>query len=87
MRQQAASYSENGGAKGRPSWRSSFLGDPGTTFLYRPRSFRNSPAPRSALRPKRVALRATQGFAPTRVREWINQEWGQMKRSKGAKSS
>src|SRR5258708_1012297 len=46
------------------------------TFLYRPRCFRKSPAPRSALRPKRVTLRATQGFAPTGVRELIHQEVG-----------
>src|SRR6266404_655564 len=46
------------------------------TFLYRPRCFRKAPAPRSALRPKRVTLRATQGFAPTGVRELIHQEVG-----------
>src|SRR5437667_6627933 len=46
------------------------------TFLYRPRCFRNSPATRSALRPKRVTLRATQGFAPTGLRELIYQEVG-----------
>src|SRR6266404_903617 len=46
------------------------------TFLYRPRCFRKAPAPRSALRPKRVTLRATQGFAPTVVRELIHQEVG-----------
>ena len=45
-------------------------------FCNRPRCFRNSPAPRSALRPKRVTLRATQGFAPTGVRELIHQEVG-----------
>ena len=45
-------------------------------FLYRLRCFRNSPAPRSALHPKRVTLRATQGFAPTGVRELIHQEVG-----------
>src|SRR5260370_30903453 len=45
-------------------------------FCNRPRCFRNSPAPRSALRPKRVSLRATQGFAPTGVRELIHQEVG-----------
>ena len=33
MRQQAASYYENGDARGRPSWRSSFLGDPGANFF------------------------------------------------------
>ncbi len=33
MRQWAASYSENGDAMGRPSWRSSFLGDAGTNFF------------------------------------------------------
>ena len=33
MRQRAASYSENGDAMGRPSWRSSFLGDAGATFF------------------------------------------------------
>jgi hypothetical protein len=33
MRQQATSYSENGDAKGRTSWRSSFLGDPGANFF------------------------------------------------------
>src|SRR5258708_13418389 len=48
----------------------------GNFFLYRTRCFRNSPAPRSALRPKRVTLRATQGFAPTGVRELIHQEVG-----------
>src|SRR5258708_38880388 len=46
------------------------------TFLYRPRCFRKAPAPRSALRPKRVTLRATQGFATTGVRELIHQEVG-----------
>src|SRR5439155_17101279 len=46
------------------------------TFLYRPRCFRNSPATRSALRPKRVTLRATQGFAQTGLRELIYQEVG-----------
>jgi hypothetical protein len=45
-------------------------------FLYRQRCFRNSPGPRSALRPKRVTLRATQGFAPTGVRELIQQDVG-----------
>ncbi len=45
-------------------------------FCNRPRCFRKSPAPRSALRPKRVTLRATQGFAPTGVRELIHQEVG-----------
>src|SRR5260370_41971573 len=45
-------------------------------FLYWQRYFRNSPGPRSALRPKRVTLRATQGFAPTGVRELIHQEVG-----------
>src|SRR5260370_28261429 len=45
-------------------------------FLYGSRCFRNSPAPRSALRPKRVTLRATQGFAPTGMRELIHQEVG-----------
>src|SRR5258708_4688793 len=48
----------------------------GNFFCNRPRCFRNSPAPRSALRPKRVTLRATQGFAPTGVRELIHQEVG-----------
>jgi len=45
-------------------------------FLYRQRCFRNSPGHRSALRPKRVTLRATQGFAATGVRELIYQEVG-----------
>ena len=33
MRQRAASSSENGDATGRPSWRSSFLGDADATLL------------------------------------------------------
>jgi hypothetical protein len=33
MRQQAASYYENGDAMDRPSWRLSFLGDPGANFF------------------------------------------------------
>jgi hypothetical protein len=33
MRQWAVNYSENGDAMGRPSWRSSFLGDPGANFF------------------------------------------------------
>ena len=33
MRQRVASSSENGDATGRPSWRSSFLGDPDAKFL------------------------------------------------------
>jgi S-adenosylmethionine synthetase family protein len=56
-------------------------------FLYHLRCFRNSPAPQSALRPKRVTLRVTQGFAPTRVRELIHQGMGPNEKIKGAKSS
>ena len=77
MRPMGASYSANEGCYGSTElaivvptrcWRE--------LFLYRQRCFRNSSGPRSALRPKRVTLRATQGFAPTGVRELIHQEVG-----------
>lgn len=68
MTQRAASYSENGYATGRPSWKSSLLGDADATS-------RTSPASRSTLRPKRAALRAPQGFAPPGMRELNYQGW------------
>jgi hypothetical protein len=46
------------------------------TFSVPATMFYKFSAPRSALRPKRVTLRATQGFAPTGVRELIHQEVG-----------
>ncbi len=77
MRQWAASYSENGDAMGRPSWRSSFLGDAGTNFFCTgPDVLEILPHPGLRFAPKRVTLRATQGFAPTGVRELIHQEVG-----------
>src|ERR1700734_3081120 len=68
MRQWAASYSANRDAIGRPSWRSSFLGDAGASFFCTGHDVLEIlPPPQSALRPKRVTLWATQGFAPTGV--------------------
>src|ERR1700732_193872 len=68
MRQWAASYSANRDAIGLPSWRSSFLGDAGANFFCTGHDvLERLPPPRSALRPKRVTLWATQGFAPTGV--------------------
>src|ERR1700735_74158 len=68
MRQWAASYSANRDAIGRPSWRSSFLGDAGASFFCADDEVVEIlPPPESALRPKRVALWATQCFAPTGV--------------------
>ena len=64
---------KTGDAMGRPNWRSSFLGDAGATFFCKTEQTGYDaleiPAPRSALRPKRIALRAPQGFAPDLVRE------------------
>jgi hypothetical protein len=66
MRQWAASYSANRDAIGLPSWRSSFLGDAGANFFCTGHDVLEMlPPPQSALRPKRVTLWATQGFAPT----------------------
>ena len=68
MRQWAASYSANRDAIGLPSWRSSFLGDAGANFFCTGHDVLEMlPPPQSALRPKRVTLWATQGFAPTGV--------------------
>lgn len=68
MRQWAASYSANRDAIGLPSWRSSFLGDAGANFFCTGHDVLEIlPPPQSALRPKRVTLWATQGFAPTGV--------------------
>ena len=60
---------------GRSRWRSLFLSDADDVLEV-------FPAPRSALRPKRVALRAPQGFAPTGVREMIH-PGGQIEVSQG----
>src|ERR1700693_5063860 len=68
MRQWAASYSANRDAIGRPSWRSSFLGDAGPNFFCTGHDILEIlPPPQSALRPNRVTPLATQGFAPPGV--------------------
>ena len=68
MKPWAASYSENGDAMDQPIWRSSFLRDAGANFFCTGHDVLEMlPPPQSALRPKRVTLWATQGFAPTGV--------------------
>jgi len=76
MRQRAASYSQNQDALARPSWRSSFLGDASANFFWTAHDVLKI-LPHSGLRfALRVTLRATQGFAPTGVRELIHQGVG-----------
>jgi hypothetical protein len=72
---------KTGDATGQPSWRLSFLGDADAKLFCGSEQTRRDeseilPHPGSALRPKRVALRAPQGFAPTWVREVIDQGGG-----------
>src|ERR1700723_1557021 len=77
MRQWAASYSANRDAMGRPSWRSSFLGDAGANFFCTGHDVLEIlPPPQSALRPERVTPWATQGFAPTGMAGANHQEVG-----------